>query len=401
MGLIRNLLVETHYADNAWTRDRGGSPMRPYDLSTHTMHEFMGVRVDCIDAKSEGKFVPLRSAEPTEGSIHPGKNGYVLDGRLNDSFKAVNLLLDRKITVHRVTDATRGLRVGDFIVKKGPHEVLSRIAEETGVSFNALNTYPSQGTKKVTRSRTGMYQGYYGGNMDEGWTRLVLEQFAFPYTSLMDAEILEGKLEQTYDVIVLPSNDPCMITGDVPKGYIQGLGADYPKKFLSGIKKEGIENLKTFVNNGGTLVALGDATEFAIDAFALKVQNVIENASSRTEFFCPGSTLKAHFANKDPLAYGMPEEGLVLFRSSPTFRIKSGRDSDQYKTIVRYVDKNVLQSGWLIGEKRIAKKAGMIEAKVGNGRVILIGFRTQHRCQTHGTFKLLFNTIIQINRNRP
>jgi glutamine amidotransferase-like uncharacterized protein len=313
----------------------------------------------------------------------------------------VNLLLDRKITVHRVTDATGDLRVGDFIVRKGSKEVLSRIARETGVSFNALNAYPSQGTKKVERGRTGMYQGYYGGNMDEGWTRLVLEQFAFPYTSLMDAEILKGKLEQTYDVIVLPSNDPCMITGDVPKEYKQGLGADYPKRYLSGIKKEGVENLKTFVNNGGTLVALAGATEFAIDVFELKMQNVIENVSSTTDFFCPGSTLKAHFANSDPLAYGMPQEGLVVFRSSPTFRIKSGRNSDQYKTIVRYADKNILQSGWLIGEKRIAKKAGMVEAKVGNGRVILIGFRTQHRCQTHGTFKLLFNTIIQISKNRP
>jgi hypothetical protein len=284
--------------------------------------------------------------------------------------------------------------VGDFIIRTGSQETLSRIAKQTGVSFNTLNAYPSQGIKNVKRGRTGMYQGYYGGNMDEGWTRMVLEQFAFPYTSLMDAEILKGELEESYDVIVLPSNDPCMITGDIPKEYMQGVGTDYPKKYLSGIKKEGVENLKTFVNNGGTLVALADATEFAIDTFELKVQNVIENVSSGMEFFCPGSTLKAHFTNNDPLAYGMPEEGLVLFRSSPTFRIKSGRNNDQYKTIVRYVDKNVLQSGWLIGEKRIAKKAGMIEAKVGNGRVILIGFRTQHRCQTHGTFKLLFNAMI-------
>ncbi|MHC4539722.1 MAG: M14 family metallopeptidase [Planctomycetota bacterium] len=395
IGLIRNLLVETHYADNAWTRDRGGSPMRPYDLSTHTMHEFMGVRVDPVDAKPDGKFVPLKSVEPMEGSVHSGNNGYVLDGRLNDSYKAVNLLLDSKITVHRVTHSTGDLRVGDFIIKRASQKVLARIARKTGVSFNALKVYPNQGTKKVKRARTGMYQGYYGGNMDEGWTRMLLEQFAFPYTSLMDAEILKGEMEKAYDVIVLPSNDPCMITGKMPEEYIQKVPADYPKKYLSGIGKEGIENLKTFVNNGGTLVAMADATEFAVETFELQVENVIEDVSSRTEFFCPGSTLKAHFANDDPLAYGMPEEGLVLFRSSPTFRIKQGRNGDQYKTIVRYVDKDVLQSGWLIGEKRIAKKAGMVEAKVGKGRVILIGFRTQHRCQTHGTFKLLFNTMIR------
>ena len=394
MGLIHNLLVETHYADNEWTRDRDGSPLSPYDLSTHTMHEFMGVRVDPVDAKPNDKFVLLKNAEPMKGSVNSGKNGYVLDGRLNDSYKAVNLLLDNNITVYRLTNATDDLRVGEFIIKTGERDTLSRIASQTGVSFNALNTNPSQVIKKVERGRTGMYQGYYGGNMDEGWTRLVLEQFAFTYTSLMDAEIIKGDLGKTYDVIVLPSNDPCMITGDIPDRYKQQLGTDYPKKYLSGIKKEGVENLRAFVKNGGTLVALAESTEFAIDTFKLRVENVIDNVP-RTGFFCPGSTLKANFANNDPLAYGMPEEGLVLFRSSPAFRIKGGRNNDQYKTIVRYADKNILQSGWLIGEKQIAKKAGMVEARVGKGRVILIGFRTQHRCQSHGTFKLLFNTIIR------
>ena len=43
MGLIRNLLTETHYADNSWTRREDGTPIYPYDLATHTMYEFMGV----------------------------------------------------------------------------------------------------------------------------------------------------------------------------------------------------------------------------------------------------------------------------------------------------------------------------------------------------------------------
>ena len=62
---------------------------------------------------------------------------------------------------------------------------------------------------------------------------------------------------------------------------------------------------------------------------------------------------------------------------------------------VRYKDKDLLESGWLIGEKVLAKKAAMINAEYGDGNLVLIGFRTQHRFQTHGTFKLLFNTIIR------
>ena len=63
--------------------------------------------------------------------------------------------------------------------------------------------------------------------------------------------------------------------------------------------------------------------------------------------------------------------------------------------IVRYAERDLLQSGWLIGEKHIAKKAAMVSAKYGEGKVILIGFRTQNRAQTHGTFKLFFNALLQ------
>ena len=105
--------------------------------------------------------------------------------------------------------------------------------------------------------------------------------------------------------------------------------------------------------------------------------------------------IKVNIDNSSPLGYGMPDEGSVLFYGSPAFRIRSGKNNDKYKTIVRYKDKNLLKSGWLLGEKTIAKKAGMVCAEYGEGKIVLIGFRTQHRCQTHGTFKLLFNTIIE------
>jgi hypothetical protein len=114
-----------------------------------------------------------------------------------------------------------------------------------------------------------------------------------------------------------------------------------------------------------------------------------------SEFFCPGSTIRVEIDNTHPLAYGMPDHGLVLFRYSPVFEIIPGRNNEAYQTIVRYKDENLLKSGWLDGEEWIARKPAMITTDYGDGKIVLIGFRTQHRNQTDGTFKLLFNTIIK------
>ena len=141
-------------------------------------------------------------------------------------------------------------------------------------------------------------------------------------------------------------------------------------------------------------MTLGGASLFALEKFELKVRNAVQNLASK-DFFCPGSTLKVHFDNSHPLAYGMPSEGLVLFWQGPAFEITPSRNNDRYRRVVDYAKKDILQSGWLIGEKHLSNKAAMVSAQYGQGEVVLIGFRTQHRAQTHGTFKLLFNALLR------
>jgi len=393
MGLIRNLLGRTFYPDNDWTRNDDGSPVRPYDLATHTMCEFMGVRVDPINEVVKGDLQILAGQVPLSGKVEVGGLGYVLDGRLNASFKAVNLLLKKGIAVQRVDKEFSGLRPGDFIVSQGKESFLRDVAEQTGVDFKALKSEMKETTHNVKRPRVGMYQRYWGGNMDEGWTRFLLEQFAFPYNSLMDTEVKKGKLNEKYDVIILPNDSTGMIMGDISGRYRRYLSS-VPPEYRSGIGKDGLEALKAFVKNGGTLVTLGEACGFAIEKFGLSVSNVVDNLSTK-EFFCPGSTLKVNFDNSYPLAYGMPSEGLVLFWSSQAFVITPNDHNERYETIVRYQDRGLLQSGWLIGEKHLANLAAMVNVKHGKGQVVLIGFRTQNRCQTHGTFKLLFNALMR------
>jgi hypothetical protein len=394
MGLIRNLLGRTFYTDNDWTRGKDGLPLRPYDLATHTMCEFMGVRVDPVDGKAEGTFQVLDTKIPFSGEVEKGSAGYVLDGRLNASFKAVNLLLDKGIEVLRVEEPGAGLHPGDFIVLSGSQIVLEGVAQETGVDLKALSERPQKGIHSVKRMRLGMYQRYWGGNMDEGWTRLTLEKFAFPYTSLKDAEIQKGDLIKKYDAIILPSDSTGMITGELPDAYRRYVPTSFPAEYRSGIGKEGVASLQAFVKAGGILITLGQAGSFAIDKFGLGLRSAVDEIPPE-EFFCAGSTLRVKFDNRHPLAYGMPSEGTVVFYGSQAYSVNPGQENERYQTVARYKDKDILQSGWLIGEEYLTKKPALVTASYGKGQVILYGFRTQHRCQTHGTFKLLFNALIR------
>ncbi len=405
-GVIRWLLGRTFYPDNTYTRDRENNPIRPYDMSTDNMSEFMGVRVDPVDEAVNTNLAVVMSPVEPAGQVSAGRFGYVLDGRLNDSFKAVNVLLDGGVRVRRVDRAVRsGLRPGDFVVgANAAANVVADAAQQTGVDFRALDTDVSGTSRPLTRLRIGMYQRYYGGNMDEGWTRLLLEDFGFPYSTVMDAELKNGNLNRTYDVMILPADDVARMTGETDRGQggvrpIPGTGRDaYPPQYRSGFGQEGIDALEAFVNSGGTLLTFAEAGELAIAKFGLPVRNVVQDLPS-TEFWSPGSTLWINIDNTNPLAYGMPAKGLATFLArNQVYEVIATPKNEQVERIATFVDRDIMQSGWLLGEDVIAKKAAMVSVRRGQGKVVLIGFRAQHRKQTHGTFKLVFNALLSGSR---
>jgi hypothetical protein len=210
--------------------------------------------------------------------------------------------------------------------------------------------------------------------MDEGWTRWLLEQWGYPYTSIMDAEVKKGGLEAKRWRSPLPTID-ASITGEPSPRRRDGArpaAESTPPEYHSGIDSDG-QRVEAFVQKGGTLVTLGGDTAFGIEKFSLPVRNVLASRATK-DFFCPGSTLHATFDNRNPLAYGMPSEGLVLFHYSPAFEVVPNAFNERYGFIVRYADRDLLQSGWLIGEENLAGKLGMVAATYGAGRVVR-GFR--------------------------
>jgi hypothetical protein len=401
MGVIRWLLGRTFYPDNSYTRDAEGNPIRPYDMSGDVMAEFMGVRADPVDTPVRAELAKLTGDVAVAGRVASGGSAYLLDGRLNDSYRAVNLLFEKGATVRRVERSGDSARAGDFVVSGATTAVMTDVAQKTGVEFQSYRGNATTGTRELRKPRVAMYQRYNGGNMDEGWTRFVLEQWNFAYTSLMDAELKGGNLETKYDVILLPNDGIAQMTGERGTGGGGrggggggGGGQLPPPEFRSGFGQPGVDALRSFVEKGGTLVTFSEAGALAIERFGLPLRNVVAGVPSK-QFWSPGSTLRVRFDNTNPIAYGMPDEGLATFLAgSQVYEIVPTERNERVETFATFADRDILQSGWLIGEQLIAKKAAAVTVELGRGKVVLLGFRAQHRAQTHGTFKLVFNALL-------
>jgi hypothetical protein len=221
--------------------------------------------------------------------------------------------------------------------------------------------------------------------MDEGWTRWVFDTWAVPYVPVVDSVVRRARLKERFDVIVLPDQSP--------RGIVEGLATRYPAPYAGGVGSEGVQALRQFVVDGGTLVAFNDASRFAIQSLLLPVRNVLEGVAD-DDFFAPGSLFRIDLDASHALAQGMPPQTAAWFESGPAFDVL---DSATVRVVARYPadPAAVLLSGWVLRPERVAGRGALVEVRVGQGRVILFGFRPQYRGQSLATFRLLFNSLLQ------
>jgi hypothetical protein len=126
----------------------------------------------------------------------------------------------------------------------------------------------------------------------------------------------------------------------------------------------------------------------AIDAFQLPIRDVVRGDNA---FFCPGSILRIDLDPAQPIAFGMDPHPAGFFSFSSAYDVTP---SSAVTVIASYAPTKLLVSGWLEGEHVIAGRPAVVQAKVGAGRVVLLGFRVQHRGQSLATLRLLFNAIL-------
>jgi hypothetical protein len=314
------------------------------------------------------------------------RGALVLDPRASDAFTAVNRLLKAGDQIYRARAAVQvgGAEwpAGAFVIRTGPGSSarVADAARQLGLVVGALNDVPPAAVA-IRAPRIGVYHAW-GGNMDEGWTRWVLEQFEFPYARVHDAEMRAGNLNMKFDVILLPD----AAYSEMANGFGRG---SMPDEYVGGLTPAGIASLRAFVEAGGVLVAVDRATELPLRSFRLAVRNVTTGVSEN-DFFVPGSLVRLRVDANQPLAYGLPEEISAFVANSPAF---APDPSLRERVVARYPEQNLLMSGWLVGERVLAGRAAVLDLPLGRGRVVLLGLRPAHRGQTHGTFKLLFNSF--------
>jgi len=261
---------------------------------------------------------------------------------------------------------------------------IAGLAEELHLDFVGVAERPGSGLQEMRAPRVGLYQGWVA-NMEEGWARWLLQnQYGFLVDTLQNDGIRNGDLSR-YDVIVFPSQE----TEAIMEGHAAGT---MPEEYVGGIGPEGVQALRRFVENGGRLVALDRATDFAIEEFGLPVRSATRSLPPE-EFFIPGSVVRLRTDPTSPLALGMPEEAAAFFtEDSGGFDVVGS--GGRVDIPVRWGDRDVLMSGFELGaEQHLAGKAAVVGIGVGKGDVVLVGFSPYFRGMSTGTYKLLFNAI--------
>ncbi len=338
-SFAKALLERQNYPDMRQYPD--GPPVRPYDVTAHTLPLLMGVDVEALEKPWAGVLVREHFAG--------GENA--------ESFAAADT--DSWLTINRVWKSGGALWrdpvSGDFATaQKGP------------------------AWKQLRRPRVGLYKSFIPC-IDEGWTRWLLDQFEFAYTSVGNKELRSGDLRRKFDVLVFPDQP----VNELVSGYAKG---SMPQEFTGGIEDAGAAALREFASQGGTLIFLNRSTAYATQVLGVKAKDVVDGVSNR-EFYAPGSLLNVTLEPGSPLTLGLPREIAFWSEHSPAWETSEN-------AVARYPGTQILASGWLLGEKLLAGRAALVDARLGSGHAVLFGMRPQYRGQSYQTFKLFFNALV-------
>jgi hypothetical protein len=391
----------------------GGPPKPPYDVAGYTLAFQMGVQFDRILDGFDGPFEKVSGlVKPAAGKVAPAKGatGYLLSHQVNDAFPATTRLLAGGEDVYwlkkEFSASGKTWPAGTIYIptKATTRPLIEKLAGETGLSFDAAAAKPEGEALKLRPVRVALWDRY-GGSMDSGWIRWLFEQaFATSYERVFAPALDAGNLKSKFDVLILPGGAfPARDgagRGDRSPAQSDNIPAEYKDQVGRITPDTTGPQLRRFVEEGGTILAIGSSTSIGY-YLGLPITNALiepgpdggERRLPPEKFYIPGSVLQTGVDNSLPIAYGLPEKVDVLFDNSPVFRLRPDAGLKGTRPVAWYTGPEHLRSGWAWGQHYLNGTVGIVEASVGKGKVFLFGPEITFRGQPHGTFKFLFNGI--------
>ena len=379
---------------------------RPNRFEGWTLPLQMGVNRVAVNNPFTCKARKLASI-PSVGGINGRKNvaAYLVRAGSNDDYRLINRMYKERIRFSIVSSgetwkSKTGVDVptGSIVIRDGKKlrgrlpellEGISSTLTGSGTSFSSAKSLLTS----AREPRVGLYRPW-NANLNEGWTRFVLDAFGFDYSSVRNSEILAGNLGLRYDCIILPSIGTNQLLNGNPKDSTE-------PEFTGGIGDDGMVILQQFVHAGGTLVCIDEASNIPIDCFNIPVKNILDGRK-QSEFFCRGSSLRISVDREHPVGYGMPEWASAYFYEAQAFEViepeKESKNGDiqvhPVSVVARYADTALVETGRIrAGEDLIKGKPAIVEVQYGKGHIVLLGFRVNRNAQTNGTYRFLFNAI--------
>ncbi len=367
---------------------------RPYDVTAWTLGLQMGVTVNRLDARVTVSLARLEEGARRAGRIIGSGAAIAISREANAAATLINRLWAKGATIGwtrsplRVPEAV--LPAGTAVASGLPPAVMEHEVAASGLDVLAVSDEVTTGLAAARRPRVAVIEPW-GGAIDAGWTRWVLEQHAFEYTRIRPADLQDGAVAARFDAIVIP---------EVPSlQLLRGLqGSQTRPEHRGGIEDRGVATLKHFVRAGGTVITLGNAAEFAIDHLDLPAV-VASRADDPDTALVPGTLLKTTLVPDHPVNAGMTPRVDVMNVMNNAYA--PGRGAEGLRAIAQYPDEPLVASGYASGESRLRGRLAAFDVAMGRGRVVVLGFRAQHRAQTWATFKMLFNAIFLAGSGSP
>jgi hypothetical protein len=182
---------------------------------------------------------------------------------------------------------------------------------------------------------------------------------------------------------------------------------EIPAEFRARLGRTTVEKtvpqIRAFVEAGGRVITIGSSALNLARHLDLGVSSHLMERTSdgtvralpREKFYVPASLLETRVDTTAPVAWGLSASTIVMFDESPAFRVdQSAEVSGRVRPVAWFATASPLRSGWAWGQTYLEDGVAVATANLGRGKVYLFGPEITYRAQPHGTFKFLFNAIL-------